>query len=255
VTELIVGRRLLRVGRVDSTMEEVAALARAGEPEGVVVIADEQRAGRGRMGRSWRAPAGTAVLCSILLRPLVLASALPLLSLVAGVAVAEAIEDVTGLSPRLKWPNDVWLGSEGRKVAGLLATARVEQRPSVVLGIGINVTGNTARLPPEATSLEHELGRAVDREAVLHHLLIRLDARYRTFLALSGAVGLDDWQRRAALIGELIDIESGGERRSGRFVGVGDDGALLLETDSGTIESIMAGEVVRGPRLVVQTVP
>ena len=146
-------------------------------PEGAVVVADEQTAGRGRLGRRWLAPAGTSLLCSIQLRPQVDPQRLPELTGVAAQATADAIEAVTGLAVETKEPNDLLIG--GRKVAGVLAEAREER---VVLGIGINVNIPEANLPEDvdlpATSLLVETGRETDRAELLIELLDRLELRY-----------------------------------------------------------------------------
>jgi BirA family biotin operon repressor/biotin-[acetyl-CoA-carboxylase] ligase len=145
--------------------------------EGALVVADEQTAGRGRLGRRWLAPAGTSLLCSLQLRPAVASERLPELTVVAARACAEAIAALTELEPELKFPNDLLVG--GRKVAGILAEAR-EQR--VVLGIGVNVNVPAEELPQEvdrpATSLLVETGRELDRAALLAELLERLERRY-----------------------------------------------------------------------------
>ena len=146
-------------------------------PEGAVVVADEQTAGRGRLGRRWLAPAGTSLLCSIQLRPQVDPQRLPELTGVAAQATADAIEAVTGLAVETKKPNDLLIA--GRKVAGVLAEAREER---VVLGIGINVNIPEANLPEDvdlpATSLLVETGRETDRAELLIELLDRLELRY-----------------------------------------------------------------------------
>lgn len=149
----------------------------ADAPEGALAVTDEQSAGRGRLGRDWIAPAGTSVLCSIVLRPRVELARLPELSVVAGRACAEAIAAVTGLEPSVKLPNDVLVG--GRKVAGVLAEASDGR---VVLGIGINVHQRADELPanadPPATALELETETPVDRRELLVALLEHLERRY-----------------------------------------------------------------------------
>jgi BirA family transcriptional regulator, biotin operon repressor / biotin---[acetyl-CoA-carboxylase] ligase len=149
--------------------------------EGAVVAAGEQTAGRGRLGRTWDAPAGTSLLCSVQLRPTVAPDRLPELTSVVAHACAEAIKAVTGVETKLKFPNDVLVG--GRKVAGILAEAR-EGR--VVAGIGVNVNVAEADLPSgleaPATSLQVETGREVDRAELLVELLDRLEQRYRAWL-------------------------------------------------------------------------
>lgn len=174
--------RFGRPYRYEELTESTQRLLRADDPEGAVAVTEEQTRGRGRLGRSWHAPARTSVLLSVLLRPPVDPPRLPELSLVAGGAVAEAIADVTGIDPAIKFPNDVLVG--GRKVAGVLAEA-TEGR--VVLGIGVNANQATEELPADAqtepTSLRLELGEPVDRAALLAAILARLEAAYDTWLA------------------------------------------------------------------------
>ena len=154
----------------------------ADAPEGAVVAAGEQTAGRGRLGRPWHAAPGTSLLFSVNLRPTVPTPRLPELSTVAGVASAEAIRRTTGLLPDVKLPNDLLVG--GRKLAGMLAEAREER---VVLGIGVNVNVEAGGLPTEvdleATSLLVELGRPVDRAELLAAILLELERRYDVWLA------------------------------------------------------------------------
>ena len=151
-------------------------------PEGALVAADEQTAGRGRLGRRWLAPAGTSLLCSLQLRPTVASERLPELTGVASRACADAIAALTGLEPELKFPNDVLVG--GRKVAGILAEAREER---VVLGVGVNVNVPAEQLPQEvdraATSLLVETGHELDRAELLAELLQRLERRYDAWLS------------------------------------------------------------------------
>jgi BirA family biotin operon repressor/biotin-[acetyl-CoA-carboxylase] ligase len=152
------------------------------EEEGAVAVAEEQTAGRGRLGRTWEAPAGTSVLVSIVLLPAVQAARLPELSLVAGGAVMEAIADVTGIEPTIKFPNDVLIA--GRKIAGILAES---SEGRVVLGIGVNVNQTREQLPPDAqtepTSLRVELGAPVDRAQLLATILLRLEQAYDAWIA------------------------------------------------------------------------
>jgi BirA family transcriptional regulator, biotin operon repressor / biotin---[acetyl-CoA-carboxylase] ligase len=158
------------------------------DPEGAIAVAEEQSEGRGRLGRSWHAPAGTSLLFSVLLRPGVEPSRLPELSLVAGGAVAEAIAGVTGVDPAIKFPNDVLIG--GRKVAGVLAES---SEGRVVLGIGINVNQTLEQLPTgaetEPTSLRLVLGAPVDRALLLAAVLTRLERAYDPWISGTSASG------------------------------------------------------------------
>ena len=160
------------------------------EAEGAVAVAEEQTEGRGRLGRSWEAPAGTSVLVSVLLLPTIEAARLPELSLVAGGAVAEAIGEVTGIEPAIKFPNDVLI--DGRKVAGILAES---SKGRVVLGIGVNVNQTAEQLPAQTetppTSLRIETGHEVARAPLLAAILERLGADYVEWLReAQGAAGV-----------------------------------------------------------------
>jgi BirA family biotin operon repressor/biotin-[acetyl-CoA-carboxylase] ligase len=147
------------------------------ESEGAIAVAEEQTEGRGRLGRAWEAPAGSSVLVSVLLLPMVEAPRLPELSLVAGGAVAQAIAGVTGLEPAIKFPNDILV--RGRKVAGILAES---SEGRVVLGIGVNVNQTLEQLPTgaktEPTSLRLELGEPVSRARLLAAILLQLELAY-----------------------------------------------------------------------------
>jgi BirA family transcriptional regulator, biotin operon repressor / biotin---[acetyl-CoA-carboxylase] ligase len=175
------GRPYLYFERCESTQRELAADV----AEGAVAVAEEQTAGRGRLGRRWYAPARTSVLVSVNLRPAVATSRLPELSLVAGRAVAEAISAETGIRPEVKFPNDILIG--GRKVAGILAEARDDR---VVLGIGINANLAAEELPEDvdtpATSLQVETGAPVDRAMLLATLLERLETAYDAWVKAVG---------------------------------------------------------------------
>ena len=175
-----------RFGRVVYRYEEVTAstqrLLQENDPEGAVAVAEEQTGGRGRLGRTWHAPAGSSVLLSVVLRPEVEAPRLPELSLVAGGAVAEAIAEVTGVDPAIKFPNDVLL--DGRKVAGILAESSDGR---VVLGVGVNVNQTRDELPADAqtepTSLRIQTGAMVDRATLAAAILLRLEAAYDRWIA------------------------------------------------------------------------
>ncbi|MBA3449664.1 MAG: biotin--[acetyl-CoA-carboxylase] ligase [Chloroflexia bacterium] len=241
-----------RYGRVSSTMDVAAHLAQFGATDRTVVVSDEQSAGRGRSGRVWESPAATALFCTLLLRPGVAPDRLSTLPLVAGAAVAEAIECVAGCPARLKWPNDVWLGADDvrRKVAGILLTSFVQGGGvnHVLLGIGINIAGAPETLPPGATSIEAATGLTTSVEEVLTTLLDRFDPIYANFQEAGGRPSLDGWRTRAALIGELVTIADAGRNLTGLFSDIDADGALLLEGSDGAVRRVFAGDLTRGPR-------
>jgi BirA family biotin operon repressor/biotin-[acetyl-CoA-carboxylase] ligase len=207
-----------------STSLDARALAIAGAPHGTLVTAREQFDGRGRQGRRWHAPAGSALLCSLVLR-----DPPPLLSIAAGVAVAES----TGEDTTLKWPNDVLLG--GRKVSGILIEGRPQERWSV-LGIGVNVSLRVEELPEELRESAGTLGRSdSDIEPLLERLLAMLEAR----LASPAADLLAAWRARDALLGHEIAWRDG----RGTAAGIDDRGALLVRLPDGGERALDAGEV------------
>lgn len=220
---MTLGRPRLHLRRTASTNDRARALAAAGAPHGTLVTADEQEAGRGRQGRRWSAPAGQALLLSLVVRTFD-----PLLPLRAGVAVA----DVAGDDARVKWPNDVWL--EGRKVAGIL----VEGRPAegwAVVGIGLNVAVDLRALAEELQATAASMGRAPhEREAVLADLLAALEVR----LAEPAAAALDALRALDALHGRPVRWQGG----EGTGAGIDDGGRLLVRTGGG-VTALDAGEV------------
>lgn len=223
------GEPRLDVGSCESTQ----ALVDTSLPEGALVVADHQRAGRGRLGRSWEAPAGTALLCSLLLRPPPERHA-PELSLVAGVAVADMVERETGLSTQIKWPNDVML--RRRKVAGVLAEAKDD---AVVLGIGINVNQTREQLPEGAGSFRTLTGREWDREELLSSLLGDLGVRYDEWRTGGLDAVYEGLAPRDFLRGRRVTVNG----TSGVAAMVGRDGRLRIDTGHGELVPVESGEV------------
>jgi len=228
---------------LSSTNDVAATLAERGADDWCVVVADAQTAGRGRLGRAWVSPPGAGIYASVVLHP---ADAVAgLITIAAGVAIAEGVEAATGLAADLKWPNDVYVG--GRKLAGILAEggATPGRRAHVVLGFGINVL--PAAYPPEvasrATSVEAELGRQVDRGLLLAECLVSLAARYRDLQDGRGPEVLQRWRARAgATFGRRVEWDADGSTRGGVACDIATDGALLVRGDAG-LERIISGEV------------
>jgi BirA family transcriptional regulator, biotin operon repressor / biotin---[acetyl-CoA-carboxylase] ligase len=237
-----------------STMARAAELAAGGAPEGTTVVADEQLAGRGRLGRGWVAPPGTSLLFTVVLRPGLSPAQAWLVVAAAGVALADAGRALlAGLVPSpphvgLKWPND--LEVDGRKAAGILAEAhsRGGRLDWVLLGPGVNVGQGAGDFPAElagrATSLSLAAGVAVDRVALLGAWAERFAAGYRSLAA--GEVGptLDAYRERLDTLGREVRVELlGGEAVAGVAVGLGPDGGLLVRTPAGEEVEIPSGDV------------
>ena len=234
----IFAHRVLWYAEVGSTNDIAGTFAEKGADEGLVVLADRQTAGRGRLGRSWASPSGAGIYVSLVLRPSTAAA--QLLTIAAGVAVTDGIAAATGLSTHVKWPNDVHVS--GRKLAGILAEGAVGH---VVLGIGINV--QPAAYPPDvsgrATSIEAELGRAVDRGLVLAECLAALASRYRELRENRATSIVDAWRMRAApMLGRRVEWEAAGERHTGVAENIDDDGSLIVKVGARTLR-IRSGEV------------
>ena len=228
--------RLLRLGRTSSTQDVVRAAAQRGAPEGYCCVAAEQTAGRGRAGRSWVAPTGSALLMSLLLRrrPGVAAG----VPLAGGLAIADAVERVAGVACRLKWPNDVLAG--GGKLAGVL----VEGAPggATVLGIGVNLAVRSFPAGVTGTSLDAVAGRAVGADALLAELVARLGKRLRQ-LESGGVPALaPEWSERAAGLGTHVRAVIADRIVDGVAAGLDGDGALLLDTAAGRLR-LVAGDV------------
>ena len=241
-----------QVAETGSTNSDLLELARTGEPEGAVLVADHQTAGRGRLGRTWQAPAGSSLLVSVLLRPALRPGRTHLVTVAAALAAADAVEVVAGLRPGLKWPNDLVVEGPGgsRKLAGLLAESVVERGEvtAVVVGMGMNVRWPEP-LPPDleatATTVSRVAGREVEPAAVLEAYLPALDRRYGTLVSAGGVAATALAHRSAcATLGRRVTVELAEGSLEGVAVDVDDDGHLVLDLDGGGRRSVAVGDVV-----------
>jgi len=220
--------------------------AEEGAPEGTVIIAEEQTAGRGRLGRAWVSPAGQNLYVTVVLKPS--AELVRRLSIVAPLAVCCAVESETGLAPRIKWPNDVLLN--GRKLAGILIENEFSggvPRYSLV-GIGVNVNydvGAVAEIAEIATSIKQELGRDVSREELLALSLNHFEELSAE--ASKGEAVLSAWKERLDTLGSYVTISFREQREEGTAEDVDADGNLLLRRDDGSLLTFEAGEVSLRP--------
>ena len=252
------------VAETGSTNADAMALARQGAPEGIVLVADHQTAGRGRAGRTWTAPPGAGLLLSVLLRPP--AAVVDLCTMAVAVAAADAVEQVAGFAPRLKWPNDlVWPGDGSgadRKLAGILAEAdwpasssissgwkppADHERAVVVVGIGLNVHW-PAELPDDladiAVAMNHVTDVPVDREDLLIALLSALGPVYQALLAGDRSSLVAAWRACSATLGRRVRIDAGPVEVEGTAVDITDDGHLVVETLDGERRTFSVGDVV-----------
>ncbi len=254
------------VAETGSTNTDVMELARQGEPEGVVLVADHQTAGRGRAGRTWTAPPGASLLCTILLRPPAPVASMATFAL--AVAAAEAVESVAGFRPGLKWPNDLVVeDAEGgavrtRKLAGILAEAEwspgsniaaghrnpdAHERATVAAGIGLNVSWPD-EVPDEladvAVAINHVSPARPTRDEVLEALLDRFDVHYGALVRGDVTAVLDEWRTRSVTLGREVRIDLGADDLVGTALDVTPDGHLVVEPLEGGRRTIAVGDVV-----------
>lgn len=234
------GSRVFYFPTTGSTNDVATTLAEQGAGEGAVVVADAQTAGRGRRGRSWFSPPLSGLYVSMVLEPT--PAAKMLVTLAAGVALAEGLQQVSGLDAHIKWPNDIVVGP--RKLAGILAETVAPN--TVVLGYGINV--GAMAFPPElahrATSLELELGRPIDRAVVCVETLVAMARRYEDLIGGRFDAILDAWRERSpGSLGCRVTWETLSGPRTGITAGIDEHGALLVGVGD-RVERLVAGEVV-----------
>ncbi len=229
---------------IPSTMDEAFRLGMNGAPEGIIVTAESQTKGRGRLGRSWVSPKSKGLYFSMLLRPALSSSEAARLTLLSAVALSEAVESFSGLRPLIKWPNDLLLN--GRKLAGILTDLRaeVDRVDFAVVGVGLNVNTLSKELPPEGVSLKEVLGQACDRVGLLREFLRAFEKRYLNLKKQGFAPSLEEWRRRSATIGRRVQFEERGCKREGVAMGLADDGGLLVQLDSGETVKRMAGDIL-----------
>jgi len=268
LTTQVFGRKLVVLPCTGSTNDVAKDLAARGAPEGTVVVADEQTAGRGRLARRWLAPPRTCLLCSLLFRPDLPPIQAQRLTMLCSLAAADAIEQVAGLQVRLKWPNDLVAKSQianrksavrnlhspfsilhpptWKKLAGILTETGItgERLDFAVVGIGINVNVEPQVLPtlaPDATSILAEVGCPVDRVALLVALLAGVERRYQALRA--GESPHREWAVRLATLGQPVEVAAAGEVLAGVAESVDEYGALLLRLPDGGWRRLLVGDV------------
>jgi BirA family transcriptional regulator, biotin operon repressor / biotin---[acetyl-CoA-carboxylase] ligase len=227
------------VAATGSTNDDVAALARAGAPEGTVLVAEAQTAGRGRLDRSWSSPPRAGLLFSVLLRPAVPPARRTWIPLLTGLAVQQAVARLGAVDTRLKWPNDLLLGDELGKAGGILAQAAGD---AVVVGVGLNVSSRRDELPPGAASLLTEGAECTDRDPLLRAILRTLGERYADWT--TGSVRAA-YEQVCDTLGRAVRVSlPDGGTFVGTATGLDDSGRLLVLTADGTVP-VSAGDVTR----------
>jgi len=243
----LIGREVVYFEKTDSTNVRAHELGETAAPDGTVVVAEQQSGGKGRRGRHWISPPGVNLYTSVLLRPEIFPRFATQLTFVSAVAVARAIGEVTGLKPRVKWPNDVLLG--GKKVAGLLneMSAETESINYVILGIGVNLNMRAEQFPTDlrypATSVALEQGAPVSRLDFARALFRRLDDTYFLYLEKGFQPVVREWEGLCDMIGGEVEVDYQDRFVRGRAEGLDPDGALMLRLPDGKLERVLAGDV------------
>jgi len=240
------GKRVFHFFKTDSTNRVAMELGYADEPEGTVVVAEEQTEGRGRAGRHWHSERGTGLYFTLLLRPKLAPAQAPLLTMLAGLSAHAAIQAQTGLVPELKWPNDLLLN--GKKIGGILTEMHAE--PSavrfVIVGIGINA--NQEKFPAElasvATSLRKESGKITYRLELLVRLLMQFETDYNRFLREGPGFVVERFQSVSTFAtGRRVRVDTGADSYVGTTTGLSPEGLLLVARDGGAVATVIAGDV------------
>ncbi|MBI3852609.1 MAG: biotin--[acetyl-CoA-carboxylase] ligase [Verrucomicrobia bacterium] len=243
----VIGRDIRVFQETTSTNDVIEKLARDSVKEGVVVFAESQTKGRGRLGRKWMSPPRKGLWFSLLLRPAMRPTAATQLTIAAATALSRAIRLHTGVTPEIKWPNDILI--RGKKVAGILTelSAELDKVKYVILGIGVDVNLSAGEFPHElrklATSLKIETGQGLDRAELAVDILRELDRDYARICAGQFTTVADEWESQCATLGHNVVIRLGDRQIQGRAESLDVDGALLLRTQHGHLETIIGGDV------------
>ncbi|THE15113.1 biotin--[acetyl-CoA-carboxylase] ligase [Bacillus timonensis] len=241
------GRNIHFEESVTSTQKIAHKLAYEGAVEGTLVVAEEQTTGRGRLDRTWYSPKHTGVWMSMILRPQIPPSQAPQLTLLAAVGVVQAIQEVTGLEPDIKWPNDILIHQ--KKIVGILTElqAETDRINSVIIGIGINVNQELSQFPENlhtiASSLAIEKGEKIDRAKLIQVILLKIEKLYKEYLQHGFKVVKLLWESYATSIGKQIIARTISGSIEGKAIGINEEGVLLLEDAAGTVHHIYSADI------------
>jgi BirA family biotin operon repressor/biotin-[acetyl-CoA-carboxylase] ligase len=232
---------------VDSTNSQAKRLARQGAPEGTLVIAESQSKGRGRLGRLWISPPGKGLYLSVILRPKIPPQQGSGITVTAGVALAEALEEI-GITPQLKWPNDVMVGH--RKVAGILTETSCNEKGFffVIVGVGVNVNTDLKDFPSPmgelATSLSLNTAKPISRAGLLQTLLYHLEQWYERLCQGAFSTILQTWRQYDLTLGSWVEVSLPRSKLAGTAQDLDTDGALLVRDERGCLHRVLVGDVV-----------
>lgn len=240
----IIGKKVIYYDSIDSTNTAAYNLAKEGADEGVVVVAEKQTRGRGRLSREWVSLKHKGIYFSVILRPKITPFQAPKITLVAAVSIALAIRETTGAQALIKWPNDILLN--GRKIAGILTEmeAECDSIQFLILGIGINVNNKSSELPKGASSIYNETDEKISRIELLRNMLKKLEESYLLFRKEGFSPIRKEWSNLSATLGRRVRATCMHKRIEGEAVDIDSDGALKIRLDNGFHERVMAGDIL-----------
>ncbi|MFC0271630.1 biotin--[acetyl-CoA-carboxylase] ligase [Metabacillus herbersteinensis] len=247
LTTSFMGRHIHFEEEVTSTQKIAHNLASEGAEEGTIVVSEQQSSGRGRLSRVWYSPKHTGIWMSLILRPQIPLSQTPQLTLLAAVAIVQAIEEVTTLKPDIKWPNDILVN--GKKLVGILTElqAEADRVHSVIIGMGINVNHDQDHFPTDlqdiATSIAIEAGEKADRAELIQQILLKFEVLYNLYLSKGFKPIKLLWESYAISLNKTVVARTLHGSLTGKAIGINEDGVLLLETESGNIEKIYSADI------------
>lgn len=241
------GQTIYHYEQLESTQVQAHQFAKDNAANGTIVIADEQTASKGRMGRGWDSKKGKGIWMSFILRPDILPFQAPQLTLLTATVLASVIKDLTEVDPQIKWPNDILINN--KKVAGILTEMQAEQDQVtyIIVGIGINVNHDLDDLPPslqqKASSIGLETEKDINLLTILQPILETFEEKYETFLANGFSNVKKEWEKFGFKLGHKLEINSQNDRWSGTFIGVAEDGALLARNEAQEVKRIYSAEI------------
>ena len=241
----MIGRVRWRLSEVDSTQDIAFRLAELGSPHGTVVRADYQSAGRGRQGRVWESPRGSALMFSVILRPSSSLYDLASISILVADVLADSLAEIVTAPVQIKWPNDVLI--KGEKTSGILLQTRSGPEPVAVLGMGVNIDFPSGSLPPGSTCLSQHADHPIDADALLSSVLARMNSLWDSFQPELTGAQIEGLESRLWQLGQDVSIIDSNREIQGRILGVAKNGGLRLSVE-GSERVVVAGEISRGPR-------
>lgn len=239
-------RKIEILENLGSTNTYANEIAGRGAPEGTVVIAEEQNAGRGRMGRTWVSPKYANVLMSVVIKPNIKIDEIFAINMMTTLAVTDAIEEIFGLTSKIKWPNDIYINM--KKVGGILTelSSKGPEIEYVIIGLGLNINWkpeNLSEMRYSATCVSDEVGGPLSREKVISSILKKIDLYYKMFSEGMSRELLELWRDRSIILGKMVEVDTGEGTISGRALRVDHRGSLIIENENGDKKEVIFGDV------------